>query len=203
MFYYMGILAHSVSPSEALSEISTLYRAVLLTSPDGIPEPSEYFERLRRYCALPIFGISSQGIAGLDACFPEGSYSSTVASEIAAHLASHGMSAPGIYRLSGIEASADAPEVTYLGSTLSLTKTECMILRCLIASYPRAATPRDILKYAFKPSRKPEAASVRTHISVMNKKFTKATGRALTFPATGGGYLLATPEMIEKSLITV
>ena len=33
MFYYMGILANYESPTDAFSEISTLYKAIIISSP--------------------------------------------------------------------------------------------------------------------------------------------------------------------------
>jgi len=198
MFYYMGILSYPAAPMDALSEISTAYGAVLITSTDGIPDPRDYVARLRSYAPLPIFALSYEHSELFDGCFNPDSYSSTVALGIARHLASIGRHVPGTYRLAGIVADADIATSTYFDKPLKFTKTETMILRYLISSYPRPATPTDVLKYAFKASRRPEVSSVRTHISVMNKKFSALAGKPLTLPATDSGYVIATPEAVME-----
>lgn len=198
MFYYMGILAYGTTPMDGLSEISTAYSAVLITSPDSIPEIEEYVSRLRAYCSVPIFALCDEDRPSFDGCFRSSSYSSTVAMGIADYQRKNGLAVIGTYRLAGIDACADLPEIEYFRKKLPFTKTEAMILRYLIKAYPRAIPPKEILKYAFKPSRRPEVASVRTHISIMNKKFSAIAGKYLTFPGSEGGYLIATPEMLEK-----
>ena len=72
-----------------------------------------------------------------------------------------------------------------------------MILRYLTASYPALQSAKSIIKYAFKQSKKPELSSVRTHISVMNKKFKDITGRNLFIGIPKQGYTVSTPEMIK------
>lgn len=204
MFYYMGILSYPAEPMEALSEISTAYSAVLVTSTDGIPDPRDYVSRLRSYAPIPIFALSDGYSELFDGCFNPESYSSTVALGIARHLGEMGRHVLGTYRLAGIIADADVAAPTYFDKPLKFTKTETMILRYLISSYPRPATPAEVLKYAFKASRRPEASSVRTHISVMNKKFTAIAGKPLTLPATDSGYVIATPEAVmERRALTV
>ncbi len=198
MFYYMGILSYPAAPMEALSEISTLYSAVLFSSTDDIHELSRYVGKLRSYAPVPVFALADEASDIFDGCFPSTAYSSTVAVGIARYLDARGLHVLGTYRLEGISANADIPTPTYFDKTLKLTKTETMILRYLIRSYPNPQPPADILKYAFKASRRPEAASVRTHISVMNKKFTAVAGKPLTVHATDSGYLIATPEILEE-----
>lgn len=197
MFYYMGILSYPTSPIEALSEISTEYSAVLVISDEGIHDLDDYIGRLRSYAPIPIFSLFEGQDELFDAGFNYTSYSSTVALGIAKHLSERGLRVLGTYRLAGICADADAPIPTYFDKPLKLTKTETMILRYLIRSYPNPTSPTNVLKYAFKASRRPEAASVRTHISVMNKKFLSVTGRPLTLSAAESGYVIATPEIIE------
>ena len=76
-----------------------------------------------------------------------------------------------------------------------------MILRYLIRSYPVPQNAERILKYAFKPTRAPEAASIRTHLSIMNKKFEKSIGRKMISLEPHRGYIILTPEYIKAKMM--
>ena len=61
MFYFMGILSCGVTPRDAISEYSPIYKAILVTNPDGIPLIEDFIEKLRGYVGLtPIFSLSSK-----------------------------------------------------------------------------------------------------------------------------------------------
>ncbi len=194
----MGILAYGVAPMAALSEVSRMYSAVLVSSLVGVPDPEDYISKLRSYADIPIFALSDEYNPLFDKCFGTNIYSSTLATSIAAYLTERGERPLGIYRLAGIDASADEARATYFDKDLGFTKTETMILRYLIKVYPTPAVAKDILKYAFRATRRPEVASVRTHISVMNKKFARISGMPLTFPSQEAGYVIATPELRQR-----
>ena len=49
----------------------------------------------------------------------------------------------------------------------------------------------------------PEESGIRTHISIMNKKFREITGRNLTVLTPGEGYRVLTPEIAEDKLMAV
>ena len=200
MFYYMGILSYGAAPMEALNEISRMYSAVLVSSLVGIPDPKDYISRLRSYSDIPIFALSDEPNPLFDGCYSNNIYSSTLAISIAKYLRERDERPLGIYRLAGIEASADMTVATYFDKKLGFTKTETMILRYLIKSYPSPVSAKNILKYAFRATRRPEAASVRTHISVMNKKYSRLTGVKLTFPSDEAGYVIATPELRNERI---
>ena len=102
------------------------------------------------------------------------------------------------YRLAGIDASCSNERVDVFDKAIAFTKTETMILRYLIAYYPTPQSAKRIVKYAYKPTKKPEISSIRTHISVMNKKFREKFGHSLISASEGGGYTVLTPEYIEK-----
>ena len=104
----------------------------------------------------------------------------------------------GDYYLAGFDASNHTIGVNYFYTKIGLTKTEAMILRYLIRSYPIPQSADKILKYAFKPSRAPEAASIRTHLSLMNKKFESTIGRKMVILEPHRGYIILTPEYIKK-----
>ena len=73
-----------------------------------------------------------------------------------------------------------------------------MILRYLIASYPTPQSAKKLVKYAYKPAKKPEVSSIRTHISVMNKKFREATGKNLCLAIDKQGYVISTPQILKS-----
>ena len=61
IFHYMGVLNTVATPTEALSEISLLYRAVLIIEPVTIADPADLVRKLKSYASLPIFAISEDG----------------------------------------------------------------------------------------------------------------------------------------------
>ncbi len=206
MFYYMGEVAQGVTPSEALSEISSIYRAVIIMEPEGLADAEDYIARLISYARLPLFAITdSQNTKYamlFDGILPKNTYAARIHSEVTSHAKENRLEAPGAYTLAGIDASIDLGFVEYFGRAIPCTRTEAMIIRTLIRLYPLPISSKDILKYAFRPARMPELANVRTHISVINKKWREATGRTLITLESGAGYRILTPEVIEN-LLTV
>lgn len=207
IFYYMGVLSCAVTPKEALSEISGLYRAVLLLEPTELPDPEEYVTKLRSYASsVPIFAISEKATVPMgifDASFNDSIYSSTLIEEIVRYQNERGLPLTAHYRLAGIDASCNSERVSVFDTSLNFTKTETMILRYLIASYPAPQNAGRIVKYAYKPSKRPEISSIRTHISVMNRKFREITGRNLFVGLEKEGYVVSTPEILKKYMATV
>ena len=205
IFYFMGYLTHGTTPHGALSEISTLYRAVIIAEPESIPDIEDYLSRLRGYSSsVPIFAICQsepevryRSLFGT--VFKNGTFSPTLAASISEYLDERGLEVMGDYRLAGIDASVTRTGVYYFSTRLGLTKTEVMILRFLIRSYPIPRDTQTVLKYAYRPTRCPETAGVRTHISIMNKKFRELTGRNLIASLPGRGYVILTPEIAEKN----
>ena len=60
-FHYMSILAYGATPSEALSEVSRLYRAAIIIHPEELCDVGEYVLRIRSYMKdLPIFALSAE-----------------------------------------------------------------------------------------------------------------------------------------------
>ena len=197
-FHFMGMLSYATTPSEALGEISLLFRAIIILEPDTLPDPKNFTSRLRAYADIPIFAISNEPVNHgeiYDDIFSFNGYSANLASKIVAKTKKMGLKHAGDYRLAGIDATADKVGVTYFDTPVPLTKTESMILRFLIRSYPEPADSSKILKYAFRSSRRPEAAGVRTHISTINRKFNAVTGRNLITLIQGDGYCVLTPEI--------
>lgn len=206
MFYYMGILAFCATPAEALSEVSTNYRAVIIMNPNSLPDKEDYVNRIRSYADIPLFAITdihdSHDSILFDGIIKKGIYSAKIYKYLSEYSIQHGKKLPGNYQLAGINASCDLRAPVYFFKALPFTKTETMILRTLIRTYPQPTSAKNILKYAFRPSKAPDISNIRTHISVMNKKFREATGRNIITFEIGAGYRVLTPEIID-SLITV
>ena len=202
MFYYMGFLSYPVSPEDAPGELSGLYRALLFNSTEGIADLDDYIASLRALTDIPFFAIGDCDNPHFTKVFSDDAYSSTVALGIGRELVALGYEGLGIYQASGFDASADLKSALYLGEEIDLTKTERMILRLLIRAYPEYLSVADVLKYAYRQAKRPEATSVRTHISIMNKKFSRQFERMLVSSEVGKGYALLADE-IERILTTV
>lgn len=204
-FLNMGILARGCTPSEALSEISEIYRAAVITSPQSLADIGEFTERMRRYASgVPLFAVvpedkKEEYSSLFAAVFTKGSYASKIADGLVKYAEENSLPVPSRYTLAGIDASADLPAPTYFWTALPFTKTETMILRYLICSYPTPVSAEKILFYSYRPSRMPDIANIRTHVSVMNKKFRMITGRNIIEPVFNCGYRLLTPELVEAA----
>ena len=206
IFYYMGVLSCAATPEEALSEISERYRAVIVMNPEALPDAESFVERLRAYDhKIPIFAISDRTAytnAVFDECFPNDIYSSRLVEEIARFQSERGLPTVSQYRLAGINASCNTGRVKIFDEHVDFTRTETMILRYLIRSYPTPQDAKSILRYAFKPHRSPEPASIRTHVSAMNKKFRELKGKNLFLAIPSRGYVLLTPEILDAYAVT-
>ncbi len=204
MFYYMGILSYGTTPKHAISEFTPIYKAILVTNPDGIPLIEDFIENLRGYVSTtPIFALCTSEDAGkysdlFSKSFYTGTYSSHLAGSMIEYAQNLGLSPIGNYTLAGIDARCDRKHVTYLDEQVDFTKTQTMILRTLIASYPKELTATEILKYSYRQGRLPDPSSIRTHICVMNKAFANKYGRNIISYISERGYSILTPERIGK-----
>jgi DNA-binding response OmpR family regulator len=135
-----------------------------------------------------------------DLIIKRSTYASKILEHIRRYCESVGIQPPGSYSLDGIKAFAASKTPTFVHSELPLTKTETMILRTLIKTYPRRVGASEILKYAFRQSRIPDISNVRTHISVINKKFRGLRGENLITFEEGRGYVILTPAVISGEI---
>lgn len=209
MFHYMGIISRAATPEQAVKIASNRYRAILLCSPEKLISADEYIRALRTYTlGTPVFALAKDKRAFeennkhlfslIDDVFYENAFSSTVYNSIVAYQRKNKLPLLGEYRLAGIDASIFRRDVTYYDEPIKFGKTETMMLRYLIRIYPNPSKPAAILGYAFKQTRVPEPSNIRTHISVMNKKFREMVGRNLIFYEPKRGYLILTPEMMAR-----
>ena len=201
VFYYMGIPAVAKRPKEALSDIALLYRAVLLCHPSALPSPEDYMERLRSFGGgVPIFALCENAadfeLSHLfDLTFTYDSYSSQIFKGIRAYQSENGLPLLGSYALAGLCLDCDQRQAYYCDNPIHFTKTEAMILRYLIRTYPESTDVHHVLRYAMRPGNLSEPASIRTHIYGINRKFAEATGRRLITSIPGEGYRILTPEV--------
>ena len=204
ILYYMGILSLGITPKELAAEISPDYSAIIFANPEISPDAADFVKRLRKYAKdIPLISLSDSILDAkitslFDLSLSEGIYSTTLVKELNKLCISKEKRCVGAYSLAGIDAGCDLPLPTFFDTPIPLTKSETMILRYLIRIYPRRANPKQILRHAFKSGKKPEPSSIRTHVSVMNKKFRQAFSRPLISTAEGGGYTVLTPEYLER-----
>lgn len=207
MLSYMGVVSVGATPRRALSLISTVYSAVVAVMPSTLADPQDFLKRLRGYADIPIFAIEKEDasdlVAGLvDKIFPPGTSSSSLLSKIREFTKERGLRSPGDYRLSGIDASISRRGVFYFDSPVALTKTETMILRALIRVYPAVSDAKTILSYAFRVARLPDASNIRTHISIINKKWREAFSENIVETSTGDGYRLISARLRLAASVT-
>ena len=202
IFHYMGVLAYAVTPEYALREISNRYTAVLICDPEELCEPEFLVKNLKELSLnVPIFAIC-QNAEDLrvrnpriyflfQRVFSDNTFSSSVYHEIIKYQLENDKPMLGEYLLAGIDVSS-AASPTLSGKPIKLTKTETMILRYIIRSYPIPASAKDILKYAFKPSRTPEISNIRTHISAINRKLREINDLVCIVSEPRSGYIIPT-----------
>lgn len=203
MFYYMGIPSYASDKDGAISALCPEYKAILISEPEKLTSPEEYVKALSKAApGTPIFSVSERKLSlalasKIDLEIESGIYSSALAAKIIEYQKDRGLKTLGKYMLAGLDASCDVGGVKYLSKTVNLTKTETMIVRYLILSYPNPKSAPDILAHAYKKAKLPEDAAVRTQISLINRKFSKIKSERL-IARTDTGYVIATPEFWEK-----
>ena len=203
-FRYMGIVAHSETPEHANAEVSTLYRVILIADPEKLPDECEYITRLRSYIGdIPIIALTDnpESLKTQYDAFAERVITASKLYKIIYRICNQiGKDLPGEYLLAGIDASADRGVVTYFSEPIPLTKTESLILRFLIRTYPSPIAPKMILKYVFSQTKTPEVSSIKTHICAINGKFRGRIGRNLIV-SSDGGYIVMTPMLAKEKLL--
>lgn len=202
-FRYMGIVARGETPERATAEVSILYRAILLTDPEKLPDEYEYITKLRSYIgSIPIIALTdhTESLKGqYEVCVERAATASKLYQAIYRLCNVPDKASPGEYMLAGIDASIDRRIVTYFSEPIALTKTQRLILRFLIRAYPSPTAPKLILKYVFSQIKTPEVSSIKTHIYAINAKFKKHLGRNLIV-STDGGYVIMTPMLAREKL---
>lgn len=196
-FNLMGFLSYGVASSRAITEINPRYRAVILLSDSSMG--SSAFESIIG-CAsspalkIPIFSIGENSDPRIAEVLSDKASLSLIIKRIIRYQVINEKPVIGKYKCAGFDASQELSRILYFDRDVRLTKTEKMILRFLTRSYPLPVSAVEIIRYAIRPSRSPEPSSIRTHISMMNKKFKTAIGRPMIEFCDREGYILITPE---------
>ena len=151
-FHYMSILSYGATPHEALSEVSTLYRAALIADPEVFPDINDFVVRLKSYSNLPVFALTEKEPENyyydiFDGIFTRPTFTPSLAEKIIRFANDNNKTKIGSYLLAGLDASSDKIGVHYFYDRINFTKTEAMILRYLIRSYPIPQSAKSILKY--------------------------------------------------------
>ena len=200
----LGVISYPTTLAEAYREVSLLYRAVVVIDPDFLCDTKSFVDTIHSYVkSMPIYALYSKEI-GKDAgyftdYFMDNIMSKTFINRMAGYAKANGIPCPGDYRLAGINANADLPNVLYFDRNVNLTKTEAKILRFLIRSYPKPRKCETIIKYLYKPAKAPEPSSIRTHICKINSKFENIFGEAIIRSPEGTGYVIYTPELKKRA----
>jgi hypothetical protein len=198
----VGILSYPVSATEALSEISPLYRAVVVIEPSFLYDAESFIESIRRYVGnMPVFALYYEKIGKesvyFNHAFLDNIFSETFLLVTQKHLEGLKLNSLGDYKLAGIDASVDKSSVLCFDESVELTKTETKILRFLIRSYPIPRSCQSIIKYLYAPTKAPEPSSIRTHVCKINAKFKDIYPETLICSYCGEGYIINTPELRE------
>jgi len=198
--FYMGHLSVGATPPEALHEISVIYKAVVIVEPDCFPDIKDYIARIRSYHkTVPLFAIGAVSSADLfDRSLHISASTPRLIAEIYEHTFENGLHVPGTYKLAGLDLSAYRPTPLYFRTELPFTRTELMILRALTVFYPTPVKAERLVKYAFRQSKLPAPGCIRTHSSIINKKYRIILGRDLITMIKGCGYSILTPELMEN-----
>lgn len=198
IFYFMRVLSYPCTPSKALSEISTMYNAVLITEPNDLPDTADFVTKLRSIAPIPVFAIANEpkkcrSPYVFDKVFPYSILSGNLGRQMLKYLRDNNYPTFGHYLFMGLDVKCETVIPTYYFNELDITKTERMILSYLALANHEQQSPKQILKYAFPYNRKPSVSCVQTHISKINAKFKKIIYKNIVGCNPGTGYYLYTP----------
>ena len=143
MFNFMGVLSVAANPSEVFDEMSEIYRAILLLSPEKIYDEIDFCEKIRSYYKnIPIFTFGSpKAETAFDAVFPENLSAAEIFRAVYSYCNDSGFKLPGEYFIGGVDASLNRNGAECFSKKINLTKTELMIVRTLLCLYPRPVRP--------------------------------------------------------------
>lgn len=194
MLYHMGVLSVCATPERALTEPLLFCSAAVIIRPEAINNITEYITALKSKTELLAFAISdllgdAEKMLFAD-IFKPNEHAPRIYKKIERVARGGKGPVPGEYRALGIDASALLKSARLHDFPIKFTKTETMVLRALLRAYPNGICASDILRYAFRADRLPSPSSIRTHVSIINKKCQAyITGHLIEF-ATGEGYRL-------------
>ena len=195
MLYYMGAVSLFTTQKRAILDLSENVKSVIILNSDSLTDKSGFAEIMRSYTDAPIFAISDSPEYDdryiFDKVFILPLSAPEILDEIRRYSVLRGLAPPAEYKTEKINASIDSAFPKFSGEALPFTKTETMILRTFISHHPSPLKAERILKCAFRKRRMPDLSCVRTHISIMNRKFREIYGKNLICQSSGKGYQLA------------
>lgn len=196
MFRYMGILSIATTPYKALSRMAPVYRAAIIINPEELPDYKDYVDRLQSYSPqTPAFAMTSENQILADGIFDgrisSTAYAASILKQLVDFSSAMRLHPPGDYKNFLINLSPNQPTPIILGKRINLTKTECMVLRYLMQTHPQPAKPEEIISHVYNPSKAPNESNIRTYISVINQKATKALGWKIIRSVPKEGYTIS------------
>jgi hypothetical protein len=197
-----GVLCYPVTTGEVIGELCPAYRAILVVEPQGMCDAESFVKNVRKYNSkIPIYACYEEkdfkALPCFNRSFSTKTYNTTLVSALAEGCFLSGQKIVGSYKLCAIDASADLSEVKFFDTPIKLTKTEQMILRLLIRTYPTPVKPKYMIKHLYKPTVAPEEACIRAHVCSINKRFYSLAEGNLIRPIGREGYVIYTPELRE------
>ena len=202
LMFYMGFIAHAVTPGEVANEFTPKYHAIIFSDPSAYGDYTAYVKGIRKYIGnTPVFAISQ---APLDKpeifadVFRNNVYSTSVVKGIIDYAKEHGVQPIGEYEVGFISAGAGLDSAYYYSKRISLTKSELKVVRFFLATYPAVMSARSIIKYIFPKLVFPDSTALRNHISSVNKKFRDLIDRNLIVNIPGEGYILNTNSVMSE-----
>lgn len=206
MMRWMGIVAISKKPMDAMAELCHSVSALLVVNPSEIPDIADYVRRVRSYSrTVPIFALSDtsvnfEGESLFLRVFTSDIMSSTLIESIRAQQARVALRPLGDYIFAGVDASCTHEEVLCRGKGVYMTVRQKMILRYLFCTYPNRVSPREIAKHIYRPGTEPEDSCIRAHICAINKKVCEVLGRPVIDSLRGCGYRIVTAEVLHRRM---
>ena len=181
MFRIYGMPCYGTTIADAMKEPANLYSHLLIPEPYTSTDIEETVKNLRsKFPDSPIFkvGIPQADESNIfDAIiFPKKGKCGIVLGIVNLVLDYLGSKK---YSIGNLKVSAEQTCIFYKEKTVNITKTESLILRCLILTFPSGCQKEDILKYCFRRGSYTEVSAIRTHICSINKKFQAAIGEKL------------------------
>ena len=196
LMFYMGFIAHAITPGELANEFTPKYHAIIISDPLAYGDYASYVRSIKKYVgSTPIFAISNTPLEDPDIfaeVFRNNVYSTTVVNGIINYAREHSLPLIGEYEVGFINAKAGLDCAYYYSEKVPLTKSEIKVVRFFLASYPSVMSARAIIKYIFPKLVFPDSTALRNHISSVNKKFREFIDRNLIINIPGEGYILNT-----------
>ena len=199
----LGIISYGASSSEAFKETDLNCHAVLIIHPEMLIEPHDYVRRLKLCSPAPVFALynndSSQPYSAIfDGVFEMNDSLPYTVQVMAQWSKDRKLPYLGEYMKVGFDANIKEIAVAYFRKYFYLSKTERRILCVLINVYPKYASTKTIIKYAYAPNKYPELFSIKTHIHNINKTFFERFGKYAILSVIGRGYVLRSTEAMSK-----